>query len=175
MKDKFYYLSFDSLERLHLTTFGKIKLSIFPEGVVLATYNYFKSNPKFPPYEDFFDSCIHQCRIQKIDLKDRFAAFENLCKKHNLNKSSPTQHNITEPDVDIETEFWKTECFKLTPNGIACIYQNRDVLNNYRNQMIDLSNKRYSDLFKLYLDYPLGYEENKKYLNELHKTFKGEV
>ena len=173
MKDK-YYPSLDALTKLSMTTFGKIKLSIIPEGVTHAVYNYFKSSEKFPSYDDFFNSCVHQCKTQKLEIQSRFDAFYEFCKKHNLDhQNTPTSYIPIIPEaqaIDIEAEFWKTEKFKLTPDGIACIYKNGDVLNPFKNKMIALTHHKHPKLFALYEKSSNSYEDNKIYLNALKEA-----
>ncbi len=180
---KTYYRSLDNYVKLCMTTFGKIKLSVIPEGVSFAVYNYFKEQPKMPSYDDFFKSCVHQCETLKVDLKPRFDAFHALCKKHNIDShKTATSYIPIIPDdapVDAEAEFWKIEKAKLTPSGIASSVLNGYINNPYRNAVLALSDHVYPELLKLYCivhtDTRCGikdYDSLKNYLTELHSTFK---
>jgi hypothetical protein len=67
-------------------------------------------------------------RRKKLKYSTNLTPFTEFCKKHNLNhQETPTTYTpiIPEPaSVDVEQEFWKTECFKLTPDGVAVILTN---------------------------------------------------
>lgn len=180
---KTYYRSLDNYVKLCMTTFGKIKLSVIPEGISFSVYNYFKDQPKMPSYDDFFKSCEHQCQTLKVDLKPRFEAFHALCKKHNIDhyKTATTYIPIIPQDEekDVEAEFWKIERSKLTPSGIASSFINGYTPNPYRNYVLSLKEQQYPDLLKLYCivhpDIRAGvkdYDSLKNYLTELHSTFK---
>lgn len=175
MKDK-YYPNLDTYTKLSMTTFGKIKLSVIPEGVSFAVYNYFIKQDKMPSYDQFFDSCVHQCRTQNIELERRFEAFYELCRKHNVDHTVTATSYIpivpTTSHLDVEDEFWKVERFKLTPDGIAALTVNRYIVNAFKNQMLALEKHKYADLFALYIAFDKDYESTKKYLNALHNTFK---
>lgn len=179
---KTYYKSLDNYVKLCMTTFGKIKLSVIPEGISFVVYNYFKEQKKIPSYDDFFKSCVHQCETLKLDLKPRFEAFYALCKKHNIDPHKTTTSYIpTIPEdkpVDVQTEFWKIERAKLTPSGIASAVINGYINNPYRNAIVSLADQEHPELLKLYcVAYPDArsasneYEALKNYLTKLHSTF----
>lgn len=177
-----YYPSLDAFTELRMTTFGKMKLSVIPEGVSMAVYNYFKSSPKFPSYDEFFDYCVHQCETMKHDLKSRFERFHRACEKYKIDPHGVTtfpEQPLKEiiPEEDIEDEFWKIERHKLTPDGIAAMYANGEILNPYRKRMIGLGCYKHDILFNLYIQaYPdshkvKDFESHKIYLNALLRTF----
>lgn len=166
-----YYKSLDEFHELNMTTFGKMKLSIIPEGVSMAVYNYFKSSPEFPSYDKFFEYCVHQCETMKYDLKPRFDAFQKACEKYSLDPLLATHFLRTQDDT--EAEFWKIEKTKLTPDGIAAMYANGEIINPYRKRMLELGCHRNEKLFTIYIQaYPndhrvKDYESHKSYLNAL--------
>lgn len=167
-----YYKSLDEFKQLNMTTFGKMKLSIIPEGVSMAVYNYFQSSPEFPSYDEFFEYCIHQCETMKHDLKPRYDAFYKACEKYGIDPKGVT-HFIKVDTEDIEAEFWKIERTKLTPDGIAAMYFNGEILNPYRKRMLELGCHSNEKLFTLYIQaYPTDhkvkdYESHRSYLNAL--------
>jgi hypothetical protein len=182
-----YYPSLDEFTELHMTTFGKMKLSVIPEGVSMAVYNYFKSSTKFPSYEEFFEYCIHQCETTKHDLKPRYDRFYKACEKYKIDPNGVTTlpNQKIEPSedkasLDIEDEFWKIERHKLTPDGIAGMYANGEILNPYRKRMICLGCYKHDTLFNLYIQaYPdskkvKDFESHRAYLNVLLRTFLAE-
>lgn len=170
--DGHYYKSLDEFKELHMTTFGKMKLSIIPEGVSMAVYNYFKSCEEFPSYDKFFEYCIHQCETMKHDLKPRYEAFYKACEKYSIDPNSVT-HFVKVDIEDTEAEFWKIEKTKLTPDGIAAMYANGEILNPYRKKMLELGCHSNEKLFTIYIQaYPTDhkvkdYESHKSYLNAL--------
>ena len=179
---KKYYPSLDNYVKLCMTTYGKIKLSVIPEGVSFSVYNYYRNQPKMPSYDDFFKSCIHQCETQKIELDKRFDAFYSLCKKHNIDTHRTATTYIPQiPEsetLDVEKEFWKIEQAKLTPTGIASAYKHGYHPNPYRKAMFALKKHEYYDLFSLYVKvHPdkdeciHDYDTHKNYLTGLHNTF----
>ena len=168
-----YYKSLDEFTELNMTTFGKMKLSIIPEGVSMAVYNYFKTSPEFPLYDKFFEYCLYQCENMKHDLKPRYDAFYKACEKYSLNPNAETHFPKPIPKEDTESEFWKIEKTKLTPDGIAAMYANGEIINPYRKKMLELGCHRNEKLFTLYIQaYPTDhrvkdYESHKSYLNAL--------
>jgi hypothetical protein len=177
-----YYPSLDAITELHMTTFGKMKLSVIPEGVSMAVYNYFKSAAKFPSYDEFFEYCIHQCETMKHDLKPRYDRFYKACEKYKIDPNGITTFTNQKiepptPSEDIEDEFWKIERHKLTPDGIAAMYANGEILNPYRQRMIEIGCYKHDTLFNLYIQaYPdchkvKDFESHKVYLNALLRTF----
>jgi hypothetical protein len=170
---KHYYPSLDEFKELHMTTFGKMKLSVIPEGVSMAVYNYFKACSEFPDYDKFFDYCIQQCQTIKHDLKPRYDAFYKACEKYSLDPNSTTHFPKQPHKEDIETEFWKIEKTKLTPDGIAAMYANGEIMNPFRKTMLNLGCYKNEKLFTLYIQaYPKDhkvkdYESHKSYLNAL--------
>jgi len=178
-----YYPVLDNYIKLYMTTFGKIKLSIIPENISFAVYNYFKNQEKMPTYDQFFKACVHQCETQKIELKPYFEKFYALCKKHNINHSTTPVTFIPkvpeDQDVDVEQEFWKIEASKISPAGIASAFAHGYIPNPYRNKVLALDKHKYPKLLSLYIkthedsDTSVkDYESHKNYLTELSVTFK---
>lgn len=171
--NKYYSPHLDEFHELNMTTFGKMKLSVIPEGVSIAVYNYFKSCAEFPPYDKFFEYCLYQCSSINYDLKSRYDAFYKLCKEHNLDANSPTHFPKKSPEENVELEFWKIEKTKLTPDGIAAMYANGEILNPYRKAMLNIGAYKNEKLFTIYIQaYPndhnvKDYESHKSYLNAL--------
>ena len=159
-----YFARLDEYKELNMTSFGKMKLSVIPEGVIYSTYNYFKTQAKFPPYDKFFDSCIMHAKTADIDMKPRWCRFYDACQLKAIDPKSPT--SLTVPFVEeprtfnikeVEEEFWKVEKYKLTPEGSKIMEKIGDPQNPYRMQMMQVAEHlEQPGLFKLYmLAYPL--------------------
>ncbi len=183
MEEKHYYPALDNYIKLYMTTFGKIKLSIIPEGTSYTVYHYFKNQHKMPSYDEFFNSCVQQCQQSKIDLAERFERFKEFCKKHNIDQTkTPTTFvpQITqECEHNVEEEFWIVERAKLNPAGIAAAYAYGYQPNPYRKRMIELKKYKHPELFKAYItvheasDNAIkSYDTHKDYLIQLSQAFK---
>jgi len=188
-----YFARLDEYKELNMTSFGKMKLSVIPEGVIYSTYNYFKTQAKFPSYDKFFDSCIMHAKTADIDMKPRWCRFYDACQLKAIDPKAPT--SLTVPFVEeprtfniekIEEEFWKVEKHKITPEGSKIMEKIGDPQNPYRMQMMQVADSiENAGLFKLYmLAYPItnpkinplapslkNPEEYKVYTQALQDTF----
>lgn len=157
--------------KLNLSPFGRMKLSLIPEGILYSVYKHFSNNDQpFPTFSKFFDHCLTQCKSAKIDMKSRWRRFFNVCKDLHINiekelptviPSSPETIMPQRPKLtsfEIEQEFWKSELHKITPLGKHAMQKLGDPHSPFRNQMIDLHQHNLVAeirLFNLYLEaYP---------------------
>ena len=167
--DKFpCYESFKKLDLLPLTPFGRMKLSVIPEGVVTTIYNYFKNEQKVPKFETFFQVCIQHCKSMDIDLSKRFGRFYEVCRQRGYDPNKIpvcTQKSTVVQTRDIEAysedDFWKVELDVLnqpekwetvgyTPNPWARIMRTLEVY-------------KYPLLYGYYLDaHPYGRPDPEK-------------
>ncbi len=158
-----YFSRLDDYTELSMTPFGKMKLSVIPEGVIYSTYNYFKTQSKFPLYEAFFDSCIQHTKTADIDMKPRWRKFYDACQLNAIDtKSSPSLAKTRTVDIpqfspeEIEESFWRVEKYKVSPAGIAPMERLGDPQNPYRRQMMEFASRpdgsgQHQELFALYL------------------------
>ncbi len=171
-----YFSRLDDYTELSMTAFGKMKLSVIPEGVIYSTYNYFKMQDRFPSYEKFFDSCIMHTKEADIDMKPRWHRFYDACKKHAIDTQSLpslptafTQEQRILNTVQIEEEFWRVEKYKLTPKGKEVMEKIGDPHNPYRTQIMGIPDITNKGLFKLYM---LAYPKSNPSTNPMEPTFK---
>ena len=175
-----YFARLDDFIELNMNGFGKMKLSVVPEGVIYSTYAYFKQQDRFPTYDKFFDSCLMHTKEADIDMKPRWRRFYDACQKHAIDtktppclppaftaaKSAPGSRILS--DKEVEEEFWKIEKYKLTPHGSKIMERIGDPHNCYRTQMqeIPVTNK---GLFELYM---LAYPKSNPNINPMEPSFK---
>lgn len=172
-----YFARLDEYKELNMTSFGKMKLSVIPEGVIYSTYNYFKTQDRFPSYDKFFDSCMMHAKTADIDMKPRWCRFYDACTLKAIDPKSPT--SLTVPFVEeprtfnikeVEEEFWKVEKYKLTSAGSKVMEKIGDPQNPYRMQMMQSADSiEEPGLFKLYL---LAYPKTNPRINPLEPSLK---
>jgi len=176
-----YFARLDDYKELNMTPFGKMKLSVIPEGVIYSTYNYFKTQTIFPSYDKFFDSCLMHTREADIDMKPRWRRFYDVCKLKAIDSNSPPSLPSAFTDgprvfssEKIEEEFWRVEKYKLTPKGIKVMEKIGDPQNPYRTQMMEICDREIPDLtnkelFDLYL---FAYPKTNPNVNPMEPSFK---
>jgi hypothetical protein len=172
-----YFARLDEYKELNMTSFGKMKLSVIPEGVIYSTYNYFKTQERFPSYDKFFDSCIMHAKTADIDMKPRWCRFYDACQLKAIDPKSPTSLAVPfteEPRTfnikEVEEEFWRVEKYKLTSAGSKVMEKIGDPQNPYRVQMMQIAEHlEEPGLFKLYL---LAYPKTNPRINPLEPSLK---
>ena len=157
-----YYARLDEYTELNMSPFGKMKLSVIPEGVIYSTYNYLKSKGKIPKYELFLESCIQHAKLAGVDLRPRWNRFYRACTLRAIDpENTPTTvvHEYVlerKEQEDVEEGFWKIELHKLTPEGQKVMERLGDPHNPFRRRMLELETRRNEELIKLYLEaYPI--------------------
>lgn len=142
-----------------MTPFGMMKLSIIPEGIIVAVYNYHlhktsKQGLKFPTYERFFESCIKYAQNENVELKSRWSRFYDACKQRAIDPQTTRTHLPPEVPIpkqhqDTEEDFWYVERDVVSrPDK----WRTLGYIRNPWQKWMQANPHKHTHLFQLYLD-----------------------
>ena len=178
-EDKYkYYARLDEYEELRMTPFGKMKLSVVPEGLIYSTYNYFKTQGRIPSYDKFLDACLKNAELADIELKPRWRKFFEACTVKAIDTKGrthfpPKPQGLPDKKPDrtpqeIEDDFWRIERYKINA-GKEPMRILGDPQNPYRLSMKELPERKHEELFILYMN---AYPKDADKENPLEPSYK---
>lgn len=161
------------LKQLRMSAFGKMKLSVIPEGVVKSLYNYYiQQGSNLPHNERFFQECLDICKRENVCLKSRWTRFYDACDKRKINAKKelctvaqqPKEIDITPRAEEDETGFWRVElAWAENPRG----YWALGCPKNPFEDKVNPETTRHKMLFALYLQAKQNITQRNTYLEAL--------
>lgn len=162
-----YYPRLDGFVLLRATPFGKMKLSIIPEGVLFSCYNHFLkkqqegSSPKQQAidYHTFFEFCVQKCKEVPIPLGPRWRRFFEACRERGIDaKKEPCVQGVRpkayvppeREEEDPEEGFWTCEKHTLSEQYAQAVSLIGHLPNPYRKHLEENPPTQQPKLFKLY-------------------------